>query len=607
MKRLRISFVRRFLRDQRGQSAVVIVVSLLAVMALSAAGIESGHVYLAYRQLVASTQAATLAGAQDMPNITQARSDVIKYSVESGQENYTSQLTWTSITPTFTCGSVATSLNVTCQTPTAGSCSSGSTCNTLTVVQDATVNLWFGGIIGIKTFSLSASATAAMRGGTATPYNIAVVMDTTNSMTASAPAADGCGSGATQIQCAVSGLRIMLGIMDPCALNTTCSSTTPYVDGVALFVFPAVAYSASNTNIKDDTVCNTTNPAIAAYTFNNVSSSNISNKSPGSSTNLIMPSTTGTYEVTNLSGSGVTGTSGEDANGFDDMYRANDGASTPLNSGYNGTSADALAVAAGAAASSNSSCKGLQAPGGEGTYYAQAIYAAQQALANEQTSHPGSKNIMIILSDGNAQACNMNANTADGGQGGSGCSANQITALNCPTPGGTGCNVSGSPPSSPPLNGTGTSTTNPTWTTTNFTGWTGSYTGGYASPQYPSELGQCGQAVQAAQLATAAGTTVYTVAMGSPTSGGCLTDQTVTITGLSNGAWTWPTGSSYPKQPCDAIGAMASNVNTFFSDNVTASGSGSGCPASGGNVNYTTIAQIFTAIGSNLTSARLIP
>ena len=383
MKRLRISFVRRFLRDQRGQSVVVIVVSLLAVMALSAAGLESGHVYFAYRQLVASTQAATLAGAQDMPNITQATSDVTNYSVKSGQQNYTSLLTWTSITQTFTCDSVATSLNVTCQTPTAGSCSgSATTCNTLTVVQDAKTNLWFGGIIGVKTFNLSASARAAMRGGTATPYNIAVVMDTTNSMTATAPAADGCGSGATQIECAVSGLRIMLGIMDPCALNTTCSSATPYVDGVALFVFPAVAYSASNTNIKDDTVCNTTNPAIAAYTFKNVSSSNISNKSPGSSTNLIMPSTTGTYEVTNLSGSGVTGTSGEDAYGFDDMYRANDGQSTPLNSGYNGTSADALAVAAGAAASSNSSCQGLQAPGGEGTYYAQAIYAAQLALAN---------------------------------------------------------------------------------------------------------------------------------------------------------------------------------------------------------------------------------
>jgi len=94
---------------------------------------------------------------------------------------------------------------------------------------------------------------------------------------------------------------------------------------------------------------------------------------------------------------------------------------------------------------------------------------------------------------------------------------------------------------------------------------------------------------------------VYTVAMGSETSGGCKTDAHYTITsGSTYGAVAWPSGT-YSGQPCNAIGAMASNVNTFFSDNT------GGCPASGGNVNYTTIAGIFQAIGNNLTSARLIP
>jgi Flp pilus assembly protein TadG len=643
MNWLRNCFKRRFLRDQSGQSAVVIVVALLVVMGLCAAGVETGHVYYAYRQLVASTQAAALAGAQAMPNIGAQGSgsvsptngtawyNLVKYSSASSQWgmsglNASNMLQNDTIAATFACGSGSTNptvlLNVTCQAPISGSCSgSASTCNTLTATQTAQVKLWFGGLVGKPTFTMNAVAAAAMRGGTTTPYNIAVIIDTTNSMTATAPAADGCGSGATQIQCAVSGLKTMLQTMDPCALNTTCSSTTAYVDGVSLFVFPAVAGTPSSGvagQASDDTVCNTTNPGIVPYAFPNLIATSISNLSP-SNANLALPTTStdpavGAYEVVS----------------FEDTYKLND-ATTTLVTG------DPLAVAAGAGtAKSGGTCNGLQAPGGEGTYYAQAIYSAQKTLAAQQASYPGSKNIMIILSDGNATACNEQAYTADGGN--SSCSkGSQIVAENCPavnssgtcvanttsTYGGVAINGAATTLNCPTggcsghaLNGTGTATTNPVWTTTNFanpsggTLFSGTYSGGYNSPQFPSALGECGQAVQAAQYATLSGTTVYAIAMGSPTVAGssdCETDQTVTITGLSNGAWTWPTGSSYPKSPCNAIGAMASNVNTFFSDNVVASGSTSGCPATGGNVNYTTIAQIFTAIGSNLTSARLIP
>jgi hypothetical protein len=254
---------------------------------------------------------------------------------------------------------------------------------------------------------------------------------------------------------------------------------------------------------------------------------------------------------------------------FNDTYKANDETTTLASS-------DPLAVAVG------TGCNGLQAPGGQGTYYAQVIYAAQAALVAQQTANPGSKNIMIILSDGDANACSEQANTASGGNN-SCSSASQIVAWNCPNNnfGGSGCNGSA-------LNGTcPTSTTCSTNT-------------GYNSPSYPSELGQCGQAVQAAQSATTAGTMVYTVAMGSETSGGCTTDQTKTLTNLSNGAVTWPTGGSYPKQPCNAIAAMASTANTFYSDNT------GGCAATN-NSAFTTMSSIFQAILNGLTSARLIP
>jgi Flp pilus assembly protein TadG len=555
MKYLWSPQTRRFLRDQRGQSAVLVTVMLFAVMALSAAGVETGHVYYAYRLLQASTKAAALAGAQAMPDITEASTYVTKYSSESNQENASNLLQNDSVASNFYCSADATKLGVGCESPTVGACSSGSTCNALTVTQTASTHLWFGGLVGITTMTLRYSATAAMNGGSDIPYNIAVIIDTTASM-ASGYTGGGC-NGTPQITCAVGGLQTMLQSMDPCYLNTTCTASTPYVDGVALFVFPALNNAV--TNIAKDTTCPSSDPAIVPYGFTNVT--------PGGTQNLYLPTSAtlypnnaGTYEVVP----------------FNETYKTSD-ETTTLNS------LDALAVAAGGG---GGSCQGLQAPGGEGTYYAQSIYAAQAALEAQQATYTGSKNIMIILSDGNATSCNTGANTAAGG-----CNTkDEVVALNCPAvsvvKGAVTCGASSQTPcpsaaaggcTGTPLNGTGTATTNAT---------------GYESPTYPSVLGMCGQAVQAAQLATAAGTTVYTVAMGAETSGSCTSDSHYTISGLNG----YSGG-----QACSAIAAMASNAGTFYSDG------SAGCSANGVNVNFTTIAEIFKAITGNLTTSRLIP
>ncbi len=172
---------------------------------------------------------------------------------------------------------------------------------------------------------------------------------------------------------------------------------------------------------------------------------------------------------------------------------------------------------------------------------------------------PTSKNVMIILSDGDATACNAQANSAAGGNNSCNGSKSQILAQNCPAVNSSGTCTSATASTGTvscptggctgkPLNGTGTATTNST---------------GYQSPTYPSALGECGQAVQAAQLATAAGTVVYTIGFGSETSG-CATDKTYTTTaGSTDGAEAWPSGT-YSRTPCNAIAAMASNVNTFL-------------------------------------------
>jgi hypothetical protein len=95
----------------------------------------------------------------------------------------------------------------------------------------------------------------------------------------------------------------------------------------------------------------------------------------------------------------------------------------------------------------------------------------------------------------------------------------------------------------------------------------------------------CGQAVVAAQAAATAGTRVYTVGYGSPTSG-CASDKTY---------------SAYPGiTPCQAIGDMASSPSYFFSDD------GDGC-TSANNINITNLKQIFQIIAGSYRTPKLIP
>jgi hypothetical protein len=167
---------------------------------------------------------------------------------------------------------------------------------------------------------------------------------------------------------------------------------------------------------------------------------------------------------------------------------------------------------------------------------------------------------MIIASDGDATACATNAYTT----GGACNTKSEIVASE-----GT-------------LNGTGTRTSNPS---------------GYNSYAYPSALGECGQAVLAAQAAANAGTAVYTIGYGSPTSGGCATDKTYSATVSTNGGG-WAPGD----QPCAALAAMASAQVNFYSDD------GAGCQATApSNQAITKLTAIFRAITDNLSTPRLLP
>lgn len=558
MKRFRIPFMRKFLKEELGQTAVVVALTITAMMGLAGTSVEVGHIYYAYHLLVSSTNAATLAGAQTMSAAlldttsgaayTAAVNNMVnEYSSVSGGYNASTFLQGAQITTASQfCSSTmeGAPFNVECQTPPGGSAG----VNAIKVTQKATVQLWFGGLIGVRQMNIAAVSTAVMKGGSNIPYNLAIIVDTTGSMATTIKNDKNCTT--SQIECAVQGVTAMLENMDPCYLGASCSASTPYVDDVALFVFPAPSTAYSANNYKQE-YCSLTGglglgSGVKSVPYNFV------NVTTGGSQNLNMEMTgtdAGSYEIIP----------------FNDLYKAGDGTKTL-------SASSALAEAVGY---TQSGCGGLSAPGGQGTYYAQVIYAAQEALAQAQNSNSSSKNVMIILSDGDATACGgSNANTAAGA-----CSSGaNIVAENNPTCASKGGSC---------LNGTGTKTTNPS---------------GYNSPLYPSALGECGQAVQAAQAATAAGTLVYTVGFGSETSG-CTTDKTYTVaSGAVNGAEAWPSGAPYPGSPCNAIAAMASNTNTFYSD------SSGGCPAlSSANQDFTSLVSIFNAIVTGLTSPRLIP
>jgi hypothetical protein len=176
-------------------------------------------------------------------------------------------------------------------------------------------------------------------------------------------------------------------------------------------------------------------------------------------------------------------------------YKTSD-ATTTLNSASN------IVTAVGGA----SGCSGIKAPGGEGTFYADAITAAQTTLTS--TGRSGVPKAIMLLTDGDASAD----------------APSQIT------------NAKGS--------------------------------------------NECHEAITAAQAAKTAGTSVYTVSYGSPSSG-CSTDSSPSIT------------------PCAALLAIATAPAYFYADTTAACPAGAN-PTSG-------LSNLFKNIGTSLTSARMLP
>jgi Putative Flp pilus-assembly TadE/G-like/von Willebrand factor type A domain len=349
-------FLRRAGANQRGQALIFVTLSLTMLLGFAGFVTDIGRMYVYYNALNASTQAAALAGAGAMSQpgatVSSATSTVTAYSSTASNKNAMGGLTNIAIAsgyPTFSCLSTLTTVfGLQCAGP--------SSSNAVVVKQQATMSLFFLQVLGLKTATLTATATASMKGAYVPPYNVAIIVDSTHSMN-DTDSDSNCNN--TRLSCALAGVQILLQGLSPCLpTESSCGAATGgnvsnSYDRVSLMTFPSVSTAMA----ADDYNCSGTNPTTESYA-------------------TPFPSTS-TYQIVN----------------FSSDYRSSDNASS-LSSGSNIV----------AAVNGKSGCSGIQAIGGAGTYYAQVIYAAQAYLASEQSSYPNAQNVMILLSDGDANA-----------------------------------------------------------------------------------------------------------------------------------------------------------------------------------------------------------
>jgi len=387
------SIATRWRFGERGQSLVMIPALLTMLLGASALVVDMGNLYFSYQELVSNTQAAAKAAGQAMPNpaVTSVTSVADLYSgATSSDYNYHANLAIGTPTVTFDCVNPASypGLNLPpCATAPNGGyglCTNGSTgstifnpnkgCNVVQVKETATVQTFFAKLFGVTQLNISAAASSSASGGGAIPYHIMMVLDTTKSMGTGTDT--GCVSGSSTSyspeQCAQLGVQTFLNELAPCAANYSSCGSNPPVDDVGLMVFPGLC-SDANSGVTTSNC-----PAVGASGLTNTTANSRyappDYGCPPTAPPIAQYNNNPEYLVL----------------GFQNNYRNSDTAALNWSSG--------LVDAVGAG---TNSC-GVQTPGGEGTFYAGAIVAAQQYLSANHTK--GIQDVMIILSDGNASA-----------------------------------------------------------------------------------------------------------------------------------------------------------------------------------------------------------
>jgi Flp pilus assembly protein TadG len=401
--------IRRRVRRQNGQVLPLVALMMVVLLGFAGLAIDLGRVWVAQRKLQAAVDAATLAAGQDLPNAATAYSAALSYGGATGENNAVGGYGVTAGSPTVTFECVSHAPNYTsgspptCPTDTSSaSCqptgaqaptpSGVTTCNAVHIAETATVKTTFLGLF-LPSFSVSASSTAAARGGSSHPLDVYVILDNTKSMVDSActSAVTGIPSGdQVKLDCAKAGVRALLQALWPCTNSlSSCGTTTANsggqlganvanpIDQVGMMVVPAITGNPPATSTLDDeTDCNTTESFSDEYP----------------------PWTSYTYPSAIPAGDQYLG---YQAVGLSSDYRPSV-ANTTLNSTTSNLveSVDWGQCPGQAYPSSatNPYNYGLKDIGGHGSYLAGAITEAQYEL--QQNQRAGATNAIVIESDG---------------------------------------------------------------------------------------------------------------------------------------------------------------------------------------------------------------
>ena len=239
---------------------------------------------------------------------------------------------------------VSTSATLKCLTSVSFPTCSAGTYNAIFVSEQTEVQMWFTQILGIKTATVVAQSMASAKGGQSQSLDIMVVLDTTASMNT---ADSNCTGGSTRIACAKYGvIQLLTGL-------------NPQLDWLGVMVFPG--YSTTG-QASSQATCTPTRSGISKY-------------APYSS---IAPPY---YTVS----------------APDNTFKSGPGAKTLSTS-------SSVVIAAGGGSCGTSG--GIQAVGGVGTDYSQAILGAEKVLAAD--GHTKAQKVIVFLSDGDANASSSN-------------------------------------------------------------------------------------------------------------------------------------------------------------------------------------------------------
>ncbi|MDX6620023.1 MAG: hypothetical protein QOK36_2409, partial [Gaiellales bacterium] len=184
-------------RGERGQVLLVATLALLVLLGIAAFAVDVGYAYYAKRQLQSATDAAALAGAQDLPTAATAISTATSYAAANTPANL-SGLTFTYATKCTATAILATG------------CVSNVNPNELVVTGAASTNTWFAKLFGISHFNVATHANACSP-CSSTPVDIVIAIDRTGSMCSPTGNNGAC----TDLNNAKDGVQTMLGILNP--------------------------------------------------------------------------------------------------------------------------------------------------------------------------------------------------------------------------------------------------------------------------------------------------------------------------------------------------------------------------------------------------------